>query len=130
MAVTKKSITPDQIASYEEVAGVPFASGNIPPDQVAHIEHEIVPAAKKAMSSPEMALRTIPPLAVQTGAMMAGAKLGGGPGERAASAAASVANDFYQRFLNHMFGEPNAPVSGQHELNSALAGAIAPAVPG
>lgn len=95
----------------------------------ALVGSEGVEAAKHAVSTPETALRTIPPVALQTAGTVGGAALGGEPGAAAGGAVASVLSDFYERFLNHMYGVPNAPLSLGHEAVNAGIGAIASEVP-
>jgi hypothetical protein len=90
---------------------------------------EAATATKKAFSSPEMALRTIPPIALQTAGAVGGGMVAGEPGAAVGGAAASVLTDYYERFLNHMYGRPNAPVSLGREATSAVIGAITSEAP-
>lgn len=78
----------------------------------------------RALSTPETALRTIPPLALQTAGAVGGGYLGGEPGAAAGGAIASVASDMWQRFLNHMYGVPNEPLSLKREAGSAAVGGL------
>ena len=83
----------------------------------------------RALSTPEQVLRTVPPVAMQAAGAIGGGYVGGEAGAAAGGAAASVLTDYYDRFLNRMYGVPNAPVSLGHETASAVLGGLTAEAP-
>lgn len=129
-------ISADQVEGFESITGLPIPrmvrdpkTGELHGQTGKFSLDDVKDFAEHPLSAAEAALRVGGSAAIQLGSQAVGARLGGGPGERAGGAAGSVASDFYQRFLNHMFGEPNAPVNVQRELMSAASGALIPAAP-
>lgn len=101
-----------------------FLTGKAEAAMVGFGARELGSEVKQKVDTTEKLLRNVPPIITQTAGAVGGGLVGGEPGAMAGGAVASVLNDYYDRFLNHMYGEPNQPVSYAHEATSAVLGAL------